>query len=213
MLHNEALALDEMDPIFTPEDLELFRTGEDPYGHPDVNWSDVVIKPSALVTNYTLDISGGSERVRYFITLGYMWQDGLLRDIPYKGPDQVASGKTQVNTNFFAKRYKFRSNLDIKATNSLSFKLDLSGTRQEASRPKYETGFGTLFRYEYANPYIMPVYNPDGSFGYANPNRMIPPNRSEEHTSELQSLMRISYAVICLKKNINAHHHNTICTN
>src|SRR3546814_2779383 len=27
-----------------------------------------------------------------------------------------------------------------------------------------------------------------------------PPNRSEEHTSELQSLMRISYAVFCLKK-------------
>src|SRR3546814_10143090 len=27
--------------------------------------------------------------------------------------------------------------------------------------------------------------------------------RSEEHTSELQSLMRISYAVICLKKKIN----------
>src|SRR3546814_4714134 len=28
----------------------------------------------------------------------------------------------------------------------------------------------------------------------------IPPTRSEEHTSELQSLMRISYAVFCLKK-------------
>src|SRR3546814_6299112 len=28
--------------------------------------------------------------------------------------------------------------------------------------------------------------------------------RSEEHTSELQSLMRISYAVFCLKKNTNA---------
>src|SRR3546814_7793824 len=30
--------------------------------------------------------------------------------------------------------------------------------------------------------------------------------RSEEHTSELQSLMRISYAVFCLQKNINANH-------
>src|SRR3546814_7290485 len=33
------------------------------------------------------------------------------------------------------------------------------------------------------------------------------PSRSEEHTSELQSLMRISYAVFCLKKkNKNEHH-------
>src|SRR3546814_2929159 len=32
------------------------------------------------------------------------------------------------------------------------------------------------------------------------PERMRPSSRSEEHTSELQSLMRISYAVFCLKK-------------
>src|SRR3546814_7807537 len=33
--------------------------------------------------------------------------------------------------------------------------------------------------------------------------------RSEEHTSELQSLMRISYAVFCLKKNTNTYTTNT----
>src|SRR3546814_9151884 len=32
-------------------------------------------------------------------------------------------------------------------------------------------------------------------------------SRSEEHTSELQSLMRISYAVFCLKKKNNQHEH------
>src|SRR3546814_2410233 len=36
--------------------------------------------------------------------------------------------------------------------------------------------------------------------------------RSEEHTSELQSLMRISYAVFCLKKKKN-HHKNNLDTN
>src|SRR3546814_3602088 len=34
--------------------------------------------------------------------------------------------------------------------------------------------------------------------------------RSEEHTSELQSLMRISYAVFCLKKKKNKHNKHTI---
>src|SRR3546814_4711267 len=33
--------------------------------------------------------------------------------------------------------------------------------------------------------------------------------RSEEHTSELQSLMRISYAVFCLKKKKPKHNNNT----
>src|SRR3546814_7301272 len=37
---------------------------------------------------------------------------------------------------------------------------------------------------------------------HANDYQVIDLNRSEEHTSELQSLMRISYAVFCLKKKI-----------
>src|SRR3546814_3408899 len=39
--------------------------------------------------------------------------------------------------------------------------------------------------------------------------------RSEEHTSELQSLMRISYAVFCLKKKnkTQARTHNRVCNN
>src|SRR3546814_10036271 len=39
--------------------------------------------------------------------------------------------------------------------------------------------------------------------GYFGPAGMSPDVRSEEHTSELQSLMRISYAVFCLKKKTN----------
>src|SRR3546814_5921565 len=35
-------------------------------------------------------------------------------------------------------------------------------------------------------------------------------NRSEEHTSELQSLMRISYAVFCLKKKNTQEHTTTL---
>src|SRR3546814_4251669 len=37
------------------------------------------------------------------------------------------------------------------------------------------------------------------------------PARSEEHTSELQSLMRISYAVFCLKKKITHHSDKSSC--
>src|SRR3546814_3292682 len=44
------------------------------------------------------------------------------------------------------------------------------------------------------------VLDPDQSLHFATPPLTIP-RRSEEHTSELQSLMRTSYAVFCLKKN------------
>src|SRR3546814_3658936 len=38
----------------------------------------------------------------------------------------------------------------------------------------------------------------------------VDPARSEEHTSELQSLMRISYAVLCLKKKTTQHKHTKL---
>src|SRR3546814_10710832 len=50
-----------------------------------------------------------------------------------------------------------------------------------------------------------------GSFecGRSHGARRNEPRRSEEHTSELQSLMRISYAVFCLKKKTNHKKHTT----
>src|SRR3546814_2418397 len=61
-------------------------------------------------------------------------------------------------------------------------------------------------------PGEMPLFlgwYPDEPIVYVNlgPSADTPPSRSEEHTSELQSLMRISYAVFCLKKK-NTHHNN-----
>src|SRR3546814_2424031 len=46
----------------------------------------------------------------------------------------------------------------------------------------------------------MKLTAPGGGKPFVGPNHLLPIDRSEEHTSELQSLMRISYAVFCLKK-------------
>src|SRR3546814_9045185 len=46
--------------------------------------------------------------------------------------------------------------------------------------------------------------------GDLSPRRLLAAYRSEEHTSELQSLMRISYAVFCLKKKNTNHKLSTI---
>src|SRR3546814_9670378 len=47
----------------------------------------------------------------------------------------------------------------------------------------------------------QPAVDPTGT--------VLPIGRSEEHTSELQSLMRISYAVFCLKKKKQTNHTKT----
>src|SRR3546814_2047097 len=50
----------------------------------------------------------------------------------------------------------------------------------------------------------------DGYHRFASPARPTSP-RSEEHTSELQSLMRISYAVFCLQKKKTQTQESTAC--
>src|SRR3546814_2426480 len=47
---------------------------------------------------------------------------------------------------------------------------------------------------------LLPTSFPDQDLQARRQDRRRPTRRSEEHTSELQSLMRISYAVFCLKK-------------
>src|SRR3546814_9032071 len=52
-------------------------------------------------------------------------------------------------------------------------------------------------------PRVMPALSPSGRKCWSYWRDSIFGSRSEEHTSELQSLMRISYAVFCLKKKRN----------
>src|SRR3546814_10437396 len=63
--------------------------------------------------------------------------------------------------------------------------------------------YTTLFRSRTDAPFSSAFRRPGrgGWADYCLTSRLTrPKNRSEEHTSELQSLMRISYAVFCLKK-------------
>src|SRR3546814_6273379 len=78
--------------------------------------------------------------------------------------------------------------------------------------------YTTLFRSHHLRPLSGSVWRgfrghttPPSRAGQAVPSGRLPAalDRSEEHTSELQSLMRISYAVFCLKKKkTNNDNHN-----
>src|SRR3546814_10116637 len=70
------------------------------------------------------------------------------------------------------------------------------------SLPYRYRGLAGRITYDYDNRYLLEL-----NFGYNGSENFTP--RSEEHTSELQSLMRISYAVFCLKKKINTTTNST----
>ena len=63
--------------FFTPGQIEAYRTGSDPIMYPSVNWGDYLFKNVFLQSKNNVNISGGSENVKYFISVSYLYQNGL----------------------------------------------------------------------------------------------------------------------------------------
>lgn len=152
-------------PRFSEEDLRLFKSGGDPWGHPNVNWKDVLFRDYTTQTRSNIDISGGTNTVRYFVSAGYLWQNGMLKDF--------GSGNG-LNSDYYYKRYNYRSNLDIRASKTLDIRFDLYGNVGERNEPNPQGGgSNTDIFYDYNNfkvlaPFAYAIYNPNGTFSYAN---------------------------------------------
>ncbi|MES2775584.1 MAG: TonB-dependent receptor [Bacteroidota bacterium] len=169
LLRNEATINDaygqSQSPVmpFTPDDLQKFRNGSDPYGHPNVNWVDALLNKSSTQSRYNIDVSGGSSVVKYFASFGYFGQNGILKEFEPVGDN--------VNTNYFYKRFNYRSNLDITPTKTLKIRFDVNGRFETTNNPGGTIEGNGLFyeisAFRYLSPYAMPLVNPNGSYGYA----------------------------------------------
>jgi TonB-linked SusC/RagA family outer membrane protein len=169
LLRNEATINDaygqSQTPVlpFTPDDLQKFKDGSDPYGHPNVNWGKVLFNKSSTQSRYNVDISGGNPFVKYFTSLGYFSQNGILKDVKPIGD--------YVNTNYFYRRFNYRSNLDITPTKTLKIRFDINGRFETVNNPGGTVEKNGLFyelsAFRYMAPYAMPLINPNGTYGYA----------------------------------------------
>ena len=76
---------------YTDEQIEKYRTGEDPIFYPSIDWYDYLLKKFSIQSQSNLNIRGGTERVRYFFSLGYFTQDGMLNTavIPHDYDNQI----------------------------------------------------------------------------------------------------------------------------
>jgi TonB-linked SusC/RagA family outer membrane protein len=158
-LVNEAYTNDGLNPVFNQTDLDAFESGNDPYGHPNVNWYKAINKPYSMQANTNLDISGGTNTIKYFISGGAFSQDGSVRNF--------SSNSDGVNSNYFYKRYNVRSNLDIQATKNLSVRLDATVRFGDINQPYAMNVIGNIYDFSKIHPYSAPFINPDGSWAYA----------------------------------------------
>ncbi len=135
-------------PRYTPQDIELYGNGQDPIFHPNVNWFDRMFKKVSTQAQHNVSISGGQNKVKYFVSGGFFTQDGLFKD-------------TKEVTDAFSpqsifRRYNLRSNFNFDITKRLTMKLDLSSqteTRNSNNGTNTERVVGDIAR---ASPLSTP---------------------------------------------------------
>lgn len=136
--------------------LNLYKDRSSPayqYLYPDVDWMDEMLKPYSLMTQGNLNVTGGNNFAKYFVSMSYLRQNGL-----YNFEDQIKQYDIQAVTN----KYNFRSNIDLQITKDLTMELNLGAIVRDRNYPGNSAQ--SIFNDMKQIPsWYFPLENPDGS--------------------------------------------------
>ena len=146
-MYNDLLKKEGQAPRFTDEEIQKFKDGTDP-NYPNTDWYDLAYK-TGIQHRHNVNINGGTERVKYMGSLGYLNQTGIL-------------------PNAEREQFNARTNLDMKITDRLTAKLSMSYIKNDyadASSAYYGGSSDQLIRQlNLIAPWIVNQYE-DGTYG------------------------------------------------
>ncbi len=153
VLMNEALANEGYAPEYTESDLMHYKTGDSPYTHPNNDLYRDFVKDASLQEMMNLNVSGGTDFMKYFISANLLHQEGIYKDF----------SNIDYNTNTNYNRINVRSNLDFNITKTTSIGVDLTGRLETRQQPNF--GDDLFVKIVRLPPNYNPYINPDGSLG------------------------------------------------
>ena len=126
---------------FSQEVMEHFRKQDMPVTFPSMDWIKYIMNDAAWQEQANVNVNGGTEKVRYFVSAGFLNQDSLFKTF-----------SDNKNETFNFKRLNYRANLDIEVSKRSQISITLGGRMQ--NRNTMGQGEGFLFRYlQGATPY------------------------------------------------------------
>lgn len=136
---------------YTPDMIRKYRDGSDPDNYADEMYLKDLMGGHALQTKHELSASGGTDKMQYMVSLGYLHQDGLL-------------------DNNFYNRYNARVNMNAQLAKNLQLSVRLSGMasdRHEPSTPGSMDGGGykSIVSNAVRFPGLVPSYLQNGEVG------------------------------------------------
>lgn len=178
---------------FSDEIIKKYENQSDPMRYPDVRWYDLLQKRFATSTNADFSVSGGSDRVRYYLGVSYVHEGSIIKEI-YPG------------TNFASDRINYRMNLDWDVTKSTLLSFKVGGVTNMVKNLASHSGSSWLFSTIYQSPTItFPAYYPadvlkqypDPNYPYADSDR-VGANQGSKYENPYSALSDPDYV-----KNVN----------
>ncbi|MCP9764433.1 TonB-dependent receptor [Lacihabitans soyangensis] len=128
---------------FSPTDIQKYSDGSDPWLYPNTDWYDATLKNWSPQTQHNLQISGGTDAVKYLASLGYQNQDGFYKN--------SATGYQQ---------YDIRLNLDAKINKYVDINVGLLGREEARNYPTRSAG--AIFRMQMRGKPQQQAFWPNG---------------------------------------------------
>lgn len=149
-LTNEARLNSGQGIFFTEQRIQNTANRVDPYYYPDVDWTKELIRNNSPSQKVSFNISGGGEKVRYFVNGGFLNQNGMFKNF----------NLYSYNNNINLKRYNFRSNVDIDVTKTTNVGLTIAAILEDRQYPGAASS--EIFSWMRNQPPIMyPLSYPD----------------------------------------------------
>lgn len=132
---------------FTKEQVEAYRTGSEPILYPSTDWGDYMFNDFMLQSKNNVNITGGTDLVKYFVSIGYLYQNGIIKQGLY----------TPYDNNYRFERYNYRANLDFTPTKTTTIKINIGGNVGKTQEPNSVNGESP---WTYAQTWSQPFASP-----------------------------------------------------
>ncbi len=190
-------------PVFTEEEIQHYKNQDDPIFYPDVDWFPYMFDKTSGQNQHNFNINGGTDKVKYFISVGYFNQEGLINHT-----DLVKD----YDANLKFDRYNIRSNFDFTITKRLTASVNISTQIEERSGTN--ANIQSIFEAAYAgNPVWSPLITDGKLIRLDKPNTTSPlgvlfndgTGYQKNYRNYLNSSVRFNYDLGFITKGLATH--------
>ena len=109
-LANEAYVAAGFGKLYQQEAFDAYDRGDSPNDYSNTDWVKEVYKKSAMQTGHNISVRGGTEKSGYYMSYGYLDQDGLIIGDPFSSKRHNA--RLSMNTELYD-RLKLNGNISF----------------------------------------------------------------------------------------------------